>query len=22
MAGLSDVLKPERFTEGDNFKRW
>jgi hypothetical protein len=22
MAGLSDALKPERFAEGDNFKRW
>jgi hypothetical protein len=22
MAGLSDVLKPERFARGDNFKRW
>jgi hypothetical protein len=21
-AGISDVMKPERFTGGDNFKRW
>jgi hypothetical protein len=22
MAGVSDALKPERFAEGDHFKRW